>query len=215
MRGDKVLKILIVDDHAVVRAGLKQILAETPDLEVSGEAATSREALQMAANAHFDLVLLDISMPDMSGLDVLKELHRKNSDRPILMLSMYPEEQYAIRALKAGAKGYLTKESAPAELLSAIRKVCQGGRYISLALAEKLACYLGADSDRSPHHSLSDREYQVMMLIASGKTVTEIAEELILSTKTISTNRHRALQKMGMKNNAEFTYYAVKEGLVD
>jgi two-component system, NarL family, invasion response regulator UvrY len=215
MRGDKVLKILIVDDHAVVRAGLKQILAETPDMEVSGEAATSREALQMAANAHFDLVLLDISMPDMSGLDVLKELHREDSDRPILMLSMYPEEQYAIRALKAGAKGYLTKESAPAELLSAIRKVCQGGRYISLALAEKLACYLGTDSDRSPHHSLSDREYQVMMMIASGKTVTEIAEELILSTKTISTNRSRALQKMGMKNNAEFTYYAVKEGLVD
>jgi two-component system, NarL family, invasion response regulator UvrY len=210
-----VLKILIVDDHAVVRAGLKQILAETPDMEVSGEAATSREALKMAANAYFDLVLLDISLPDMSGLDVLKELHREDSDRPILMLSMYPEEQYAIRALKAGAKGYLTKESAPAELLSAIRKVCLGGRYISLALAEKLACYLGTDSDRSPHQRLSDREYQVMMMIASGKTVTEIAEELTLSTKTISTNRSRALQKMGMSNNAEFTYYAVKEGLVD
>lgn len=209
------LKILIVDDHAVVRAGLKQILAETPDMEVSGEAATSREALKLAANTHFDLVLLDISMPDMSGLDVLKELHKADNNRPILMLSMYPEEQYAIRALKAGAKGYLTKESAPAELLSAIRKVSMGGRYISLALAEKLACYLGTDADRSPHQSLSDREYQVMMMIASGKTVTEIAEELVLSTKTISTNRGRALQKMGMKNNAEFTYYAVKEGLVD
>lgn len=130
------LKILIVDDHAVVRAGLKQILAETPDMEVAGEAATSREALKLAANAHFDLVLLDISMPVMSGLDVLKELHREDNDRPILMLSMYPEEQYAIRALKAGAKGYLTKESAPAELLSAIRKVSLGGRYISLALVD-------------------------------------------------------------------------------
>ena len=209
------LKLLIVDDHAVVRAGLKQILAETPDIVAAGEAATGREALSIAANAYFDLVLLDISMADMNGLDVLKELHREDNDRPILMLSMYPEEQYAIRALKAGAKGYLTKESAPAELLSAIRKVCQGGRYISLALAEKLACYLDKDSDRSPHQCLSDREYQVMMMIASGKTVTEIAEELILSTKTISTNRSRSLQKMGMKNNAEFTYYAVKEGLVN
>lgn len=209
------LKLLIVDDHAVVRAGLKQILAETPDIEASGEAATGREALKMAANAYFDLVLLDISMADMNGLDVLKELHREDNDRPILMLSMYPEEQYAIRALKAGAKGYLTKESAPAELLSAIRKVCQGGRYISLALAEKLACYLDKESDSNPHQSLSDREYQVMVMIASGKTVTEIAEELILSTKTISTNRSRSLQKMGMKNNAEFMYYAVKEGLVN
>jgi two-component system, NarL family, invasion response regulator UvrY len=181
------LKILIVDDHAVVRAGLKQILTETCDLEVAGEAATGREALKMAANGHFDLILLDISMPDMNGLDVLKELHRENMACPVLMLSMYPEEQYAIRALKAGAKGYLTKESAPAELISAIRKVSQGGRYITLELAEKLACYLGTDS----------------------------ADELTLSIKTISTNRRRALQKMGMKNNAEFTYYAIKEGLVD
>jgi DNA-binding NarL/FixJ family response regulator len=209
------LKILIVDDHAVVRAGLKQILADTPDMAVAAEAATGKEALELAANAHFDLVLLDISLPDMSGLEVLKELHREDNDRPILMLSMYPEEQYAIRALKARAKGYLTKESAPAELLLAIRKVSQGGRYISLALAEKLAGYLGTDSDRSPHQSLSNREYQVMVMIASGKTVTEIADELALSTKTISTNRSRALQKMGMKNNAEFTYYAVKEGLLD
>lgn len=209
------LKILIVDDHAVVRAGLKQILADTPDMAVAGEAATGKEALELAANAHFDLVLLDISLPDINGLEVLKELHREDSDRPILMLSIYPEEQYAIRALKAGAKGYLTKESAPAELILAIRKVSQGGRYISFALAEKLACYLGTDSDRSPHESLSNREYQVMMMIASGKTVTEIADELTLSVKTISTNRSRALQKMGMKNNAEFTYYAVKERLLD
>lgn len=215
MGGENVLKILIVDDHAVVRAGVKQILAGTPDMEVAGEAATGREALKMAANAHFDLVLLDISMPDITGLDVLKQLYREDNARPVLMLSMYPEEQYAIRALKAGAKGYLTKESAPAELLLAIRKICLGGRYISLGLAEKLACYLGTDSARSPHQSLSDREYQVMMMIASGKTVTEIAEELILSTKTISTNRSRALQKMGMKNNAEFTYYAIKEGLIE
>lgn len=208
------LKILIVDDHAVVRAGLKQILAETPDLQVAGEAGTGREALEQALHGSFDLVLLDISMPDMNGLDVLKELRKENEELPILMLSMYPEEQYAIRALKAGARGYLTKESAPAELISAIRKVSQGGRYISLSLAENLAFYLGADSEKSPHQMLSDREYQVMLMIASGKTVTEIADELRLSVKTISTNRRRALQKMGMKNNAEFTYYAIKEGLV-
>lgn len=208
------LKVLIVDDHAVVREGLKQILTETTDMQAAGEAGTGRQALQLAAKGHFDLVLLDIALPDMSGLDILKDLHREDPERPVLMLSMYPEEQYAIRALKAGAKGYLTKESAPAELLLAIRKVCLGGRYISLALAEKLACYLGSESERRPHERLSDREYQVMKMIASGKTVTEIAEELILSTKTISTNRRRALQKMGMKNNAEFTLYAVKEGLV-
>jgi DNA-binding NarL/FixJ family response regulator len=209
-----VLKILIVDDHAVVREGLKQILADTADMTVAGEAGTGREALRMASNGHYDLVLLDISIPDMSGLEILKDLYRENQERPVLMLSMHPEEQYAIRALKAGAKGYLTKESAPAELLLAIRKVCSGGRYISLALAEKLACYLGGETSQTPHEALSDREYQVMHMIASGKTVTQIAEELSLSTKTISTNRHRALQKMGMKNNAEFTLYAVKEGLV-
>lgn len=208
------LKILIVDDHAVVRAGLKQILAETPDMKVAGEASSGNEALEMALHGSFDLVLLDISMPDMSGLDVLKELHMVHDDLPILMLSMYPEEQYAIRALKAGAKGYLTKESAPDELISAIRKASQGGRYISLSLAENLAFYLGSDSRKSPHQLLSDREYQVMLMIASGKTVSEIADKLVLSVKTISTNRHRALQKMGMKNNAEFTYYAIKEGLV-
>lgn len=208
------LKILIVDDHAVVRAGLKQILAETQDMKVTGEAGSGSEALKMALHGSFDLVLLDISMPDMNGLDVLKELHKEDEALPILMLSMYPEEQYAIRALKAGAKGYLTKESAPDELIAAIRKVSQGGRYISLSLAENLAFYLGSDSNMSPHQLLSDREYQVMIMIASGKTVSEIADELVLSVKTISTNRHRALQKMGMKNNAEFTYYAIKEGLV-
>lgn len=208
------MKILIVDDHAVVRAGLQQILSETSDLVTAREASTGKEALKLAAADDLDLVLLDIALPDMNGLDVLKELHRMQPDRPVLMLSMYPEEQYAIRALKAGARGYLTKGSAPEELTSAIRKVSQGGRYISLVLAEKLACYLGTAQEKSPHQTLSDREYQVMLMIASGKTVSEIAEELVLSTKTISTNRRRALQKMGMKHNAEFTYYAVKEGLV-
>ncbi len=208
------LQILIVDDHAVVRAGLKQILTATTDIQVTGEAKSGKEALEMAGRSYFDLILLDISMPDMSGLDVLKHLYSENSDIPILMLSMYPEEQYAIRALKAGAKGYLTKESAPEELISAIRKVSGGGRYVSHSLAENLAIYLSSDSEKNPHQTLSDREYQVMLMIASGKTVSQIAGDLALSVKTISTNRRRALQKMHMKTNAEFTYYAIKEGLI-
>lgn len=208
------LKIMTADDHAVVRAGLKQILAETKDILIAAEAGSGGEALKLAACSHFDLVLLDISMPDMNGIEVLKRLQQDNRDLPVLMLSMHPEEQYAIRALKAGARGYLTKESIPAELVSAIRKVIQGGRYISVAMAEKLAFHLGDDEMKNPHQLLSDREYEVMYMIASGKTVSEIAEELGLSVKTISTNRCRALQKMGMKHNAEFTYYAVREGLV-
>lgn len=208
------LKILTADDHAVVRAGLKQILAETGDLRVTAEAGSGGEALRLAACGHFDLVLLDISMPDMHGIEVLKRLRRDNSDLPVLMLSMHPEGQYAIRALKAGAKGYLTKESVPAELVAAIRKVISGGRYISESLAERLACHLGEEKETIPHQLLSDREYQVMLMIAGGKTVSEIADEMALSVKTISTNRSRALRKMGMRHNAEFTYYAVREGLV-
>jgi DNA-binding NarL/FixJ family response regulator len=173
-----------------------------------------REALSMTMENSYDLVLLDIAMPDRGGLEILKELRSKQPDLPVLMLSMYPEEQYAIRSLKAGSSGYLTKESAPEELIAAIRKVSGGGRYISSSLAEKLACYLETDSEKSCHELLSDREYQVMLMIASGKTVSEIAEELILSVKTISTNRSRALQKMDMKNNAEFTHYAFKERLI-
>lgn len=208
------INLFIVDDHAVVREGLKQIIASTGDMQVTAEAQSGSEALAMAAGADYDLVLLDISMPDRNGLDVLKELRRQNPKLPVLMLSMYPEEQYAIRALKAGAKGYLTKESAPRELIAAIAKVARGGKYISSSLAEKLASYLEMDFKGKPHEMLSDREYQVMIMIASGKTVSEIACELMLSVKTISTNRSRALQKMGMKNNAEFTHYAFKERLV-
>jgi DNA-binding NarL/FixJ family response regulator len=207
-------KILIADDHAIVREGLKQILQDSPNMQVTGEADSGKETLQIARKGNFDLILLDIAMPDYNGLEVLKELRHEGRKIPILMLSMYPEEQYAIRSLKAGANGYLTKESAPDELIVAIRKVLQGGKYISSSLAEKMATYLETESEKSGHELLSDREYQVMLMIASGKTVTDIAEELMLSPKTISTNRSRALQKMGMKNNSEFTYYAIKEGLV-
>ena len=209
------LKILVADDHSIVREGLKQILSGVPDIIVAGEASDGNQALNQARNADYDLVLLDIAMPGIRGLDVLKQLKTEKPDLPILMLSMYPEEQYAVRTLKAGASGYLTKESAPEELIAAIRKVCAGGKYVSLSLAEKLALYLKADFERPVHEHLSDREYQVVLMIASGKTVSQIATELSLSVKTISTNRSRALSKMGMKTNAELTYYAIKHGLVD
>lgn len=208
------LRILTADDHAVVRAGVRQILSESKDMRGVAEAQTGAETVKQAALGHFDVILLDVSLPDRNGLEVLKLLRQQNPDQVVLMLSMHPEEQYAIRALKAGARGYLTKESAPAELVSAVRKVSKGGRYISVAMAEKLASHLDQNQQQMPHQLLSDREYQVMLMIAGGKTVSQIADELGLSVKTISTNRGRALQKMAMRHNAEFTYYAVKEGLV-
>ena len=208
------IKILIADDHAIIREGLKQILAETSDMVVAGEAADGREVLDQVRKDDFDLVLLDIAMPGRGGLDTLGQLKSEKSELPVLVLSMYPEEQYAIRAFKAGASGYLTKESAPEELISAIRKVTQGGKYVSSSLAEKLAFNLETDTEKPLHEMLSDREYEVIIMIASGKTVKEIADKLSLSVKTISTNRVRALKKMGMKNNAEITYHAIKQGLV-
>ena len=208
------LKILVVDDHTIVREGLKQILSEVPDIIVAGEASDGNQALNQVYKGDYDLVLLYIAMPGIRGLDVLKQLKTEKPDLPILMLSMYPEEQYAVRTLKAGASGYLTKESAPEELIAAIRKVCAGGKYVTSSLAEKLALYLATDFEKSAHELLSDREYQVVLMIASGKTVSQIATELSLSVKTISTNRSRALTKMGMKTNAELTYYAIKHGLV-
>ena len=209
------IKILIADDHAIVREGLKQILAETADMLVAGEATNGREVLEQVRKEDFDLVLLDIAMPGKDGLETLKELKLEKPKLPVLVLSIYPEEQYAVRLLKAGAAGYLTKESAPEELIAAIRKVSQKGKYISASLAEKLAFYLETDVEKPVHEMLSDREHKVMLLIASGKTVTEIADEMCLSIKTISTYRVRALNKMGLKNNSEFTYYALKHGLVD
>ena len=209
------LKILIADDHAIVREGLKQILAETADMVVAGEATNGQEVLELVREKDFDLVLLDLAMPEKDGLDTLKELRLEKPNLPVLVLSIYPEEQYAVRVLKAGASGYLTKESAPDDLIAAIRKVSQKGKYVSQSLGEKLASYLTADPDKPAHELLSDREYRVMLMIASGKTVSEIAEAIFLSVKTISTYRVRALRKMGMKNNAEFAYYAIKHGLLE
>ncbi len=208
------VRILIADDHIVVREGLKQILAETPDLVVAGEAANGNEVLSKALTESYDVVVLDIAMPGMSGLDVLKELRVERPDLPVLILSMYPEEQYAIRVLKAGASGYLTKETATHELITAIRKVSQGKRYISPTFAEKLALNLERMEGRALHESLSDREYQVMCMIASGKTVKEIAEILSLSVKTVSTYRARVLEKMEMRNNSELTHYAIQNKLI-
>jgi two-component system invasion response regulator UvrY len=209
------MKILIADDHAVVREGLKQVLSENADLIVAAEASTGQEVIDKIAKNDFDLIVLDISMPGRGGLDILKEIKIQKPKLPVLVLSMYPEEQYAVRVLKTGASGYLTKESAPDELVRAIRQISQGKKYVSPSLAEKLALDLEISSDRPPHETLSDREYQVMCMIASGKTLKEISEELSLSIKTISTYRTRIMEKMKMKSNAELTHYAIKNRLVD
>ena len=209
------LKILIADDHAIVRQGLKQIVTETGDMVVAGEASNGQELLDKIKDDDYDVVVLDITMPGRNGIDVLRQLRIEKPGLPILMLSIHPEEQYALRALKAGASGYLTKESAPDELVGAIRKVSSGGKYVSASLAEKLAFGLEAGHEKAPHETLSDREYMVMCMIASGKTVMAIAQELMLSEKTVSTYRSRILEKMNMKNNAELTYYAIKNKLVD
>jgi DNA-binding NarL/FixJ family response regulator len=208
------IKVLVADDHPVVREGLKQILSEAQDIKVTAEAEDGHEILDKARNQEFDVIVLDITMPGMMGLDVLKQLKSEKPELPVLILSMHPEEQYAIRVLRAGASGYLTKGSAPDKLTEAIRKLYRGGRYVSSSLAERLAAELGGDLTKLPHQTLSDREYQVMCLIASGKTVTQVAEQLALSVKTVSTYRTRILEKMRMQSNAELTHYAIENKLV-
>jgi DNA-binding NarL/FixJ family response regulator len=209
------LKILIADDHPIVRQGLKQILSEESDMGVFGEAQNSQEVLELVQKQDWDIVILDINMPGRGGIDVLKELKHERPKLPVLMLSVHPEDQYAVRALKAHASGYMTKDSAPEELVKAIRKILRGGKYISSTLAEKLAFDLETETEKPLHETLSDREHQVLLMIASGKTVSEIAEELSLSVKTIDTYRARILEKMKMRTNAELTYYAIKNKLVD
>jgi DNA-binding NarL/FixJ family response regulator len=213
--GLDVLKILIADDHPIVRQGLKQILTEEPDVVVVGEAQNSQEVLELVQKQDWDIVILDITMPGRGGIDVLKELKHERPKLPVLMLSVHPEDQYAVRALKAHASGYMTKDSAPEELVKAIRKILRGGKYISSTLAEKLAFDLETETEKPLHETLSDREHQVLLMIASGKTVSEIAKELSLSVKTIDTYRARILEKMKMKTNAELTHYAIKNKLVE
>jgi two-component system invasion response regulator UvrY len=209
------IKILIADDHAIVREGLKQIVAETADMVVADEATSGNEVFEKVWDNEYDVVILDISMPGRDGVDIVKQLKGQKPHLPILVLSMHPEEQYAVRVLRAGAAGYLTKESAPDDLITAIRRVSTGRKYVSSSLAEKLAFDLERDTEKPLHETLSDREYQVMCMIASGKRVQEIAEELCLSVKTVSTYRSRILEKMNIKNNAELMHYAIKHGLVD
>jgi len=209
------IRILMADDHAIVREGLKHIIAKTDDMTVSGEADNGQQLLDKVREQRFDVLLLDIGMPGRNGLEVLKQIKTDLPRLPVLVLTIYPEEQYALRVLRAGASGYLTKESAPERLVEAIRKVSAGGRYVSPTLAERLAVEAAGDISRPLHESLSDREYQVFCMIALGKTASEIADELSLSVKTISTHRARLLQKMQMKNNSELTHYAMQNHLVD
>ena len=209
------IRIVIADDHAIVRQGLRQILSDTPDLTVSGEAENGVQAVQMVRAGEWDVVLMDVSMPDRNGIDALKLIKKEYPRLPVLILSMYPEEQYAIRALKAGAAGYLTKQSAPELLVTAIRQVASGKKYVSPSLAEELANAIGDDCERPPHEKLSDREYQTLCMIASGKTPAEIAEALNLSVKTVSVYRARLLEKMNLRNNAELTHYGLKHGLAE
>lgn len=209
------IKLLIADDHLLIREGLKKILREEPDILVVEEARNAQEVLDAARSKDLDLIVLDISMPGPSGLDVLTELRRLYPRLPVLILSMHPEDRFAIRALKAGASGYITKESAADELVKAIRKLISGGKYVSLDLAEQLAFSLNAETDRPPHETLSDREYQVMCMIAAGKKMSAIADELSLSVRTINTYRARILEKMKMKSNAELIHYSIEHKLVD
>jgi DNA-binding NarL/FixJ family response regulator len=208
------LKVLIVDDHPIVRQGLKQILEETSDIKAAGEASNWKETLKLIGENSYDLVLLDISMPGISGMEILKQIKSLRPKLPVLILSMYTEEQYGARVLRAGASGYLTKQSAPDELVLAIRRVCQGGKYVSPNLADRLIEYLGEDPTKPANEVLSDREYEVMLAIASGKTISKIADDMLLSIKTVSTYHGRILSKLQMKSDAELIRYALENQLV-
>jgi DNA-binding NarL/FixJ family response regulator len=207
------IKVIIVDDHPVVRRGLKQIIEDEPDMEVAGEAKNAGECFSLVRKTDCTLVLLDITLPDKSGFDVLKQLKYEHPNLPILILSVHPEDQYGLRLITAGASGYLMKEGAPEELVKAIRKVNVGGKYVSASLAEKLVSHLGA-FDRPPHENLSNREFQLLCMIAQGKSLKGIADELCISEKTVSTYRARILEKMRMSTNSDLIHYALDHHLV-
>lgn len=209
------IKLLIVDDHPVVRQGIRLILAEANDIVVGDEAVNGASAIAKCQQGEWDAILLDLSMPGSDGLEVLKQLRREHPFLPILVLSMHPEDQFALRAIRAGASGYLTKDSAPEELVNAVRRVVQGGHYLSPWLSERLAREIASGATTSPHEQLSDREYQVMLRIASGKTTKQIADELSLSPKTVSTYRMRLSEKMGLAGEAELTAYVFRNHLLE
>lgn len=208
------IKVLIADDHPVVREGLKQIIAKGSDMKVEDEALNGNEALEKVRSGNFDVAVLDVGMPGRDGLEVLKDIHREFPKLPVLILSMYPEEQVAIRALNAGASGYMNKETAPKELVNAIRKIHLGGKYVSEALAEKFASGLYMHAKETPQEQLSDREFQVLRMLAAGKEAGEIAEELFISVKTVRTYRDRILEKLNLKNDVELTHFAIKNNLL-
>lgn len=209
------IKVLVADDHAIIRKGLKQILDDTGDMSVTGEADSGMEAIRMANTGEYDLVLLDISLPDKHGVEVLKQIKQNNPQLSVLMLSMHPEDQYAVRAMKAGAAGYLNKQSVPSQLVDAIRQVANGKKYISNELAQQLADGLTEGFQELLHQTLSNREYQTLCLLASGKKLSEMAEIMSLSTKTVSVYRARLLDKMKLKTNAEAIQYAINNHLLD
>ena len=208
------IRILIADDHAIVRAGLRQFIADEIDMEVAGEAASGVETVDLVRKSEFDVVLLDISMPEGNGVDTLKQLKQVRPELPVLILSTFGEDRYAVNLLRAGASGYLSKESAASQLVGAIRTVLQGRKYVSPALAEILANDLGGNGEQPGHAQLSQREFQIFCKLAAGIPVSKIADELCLSVKTVSTYRSRILEKMGMKTNADLTYYAIKNDLI-
>lgn len=208
------IEILIADDHAIVREGLKQIIAEEPDMKVTGEAGDAHEMFNLLQKRHWDIIVLDISMPGQSGLEALKEIRSIYPQVPVLILSMYGEEQYGIRALRSGAAGFLKKVSAPREFAVAIRKIVNGGKYISETLAEKLADYL-ENGKSFPHEVLSNREYQILCQIASGMSAEQIAEELSISVHTVYSYRNRILEKMKLKSSVELTQYAIQNKLIE
>jgi two-component system, NarL family, invasion response regulator UvrY len=209
------MKILIADDHLVVREGLKEIVTKVDKVSVVETADNGMEALEKIESCRYDLVILDVSMPGLSGLEVLQTLKRKNIKVNILVLSIFPQAQYAIRALRLGASGYLSKDSVYEELASAIKKISSGGRYISADLVEKYLFGDKKDIESTPHEKLSEREFQIMCLLAKGKSVMEIASEIFLSDKTVSTHRARILEKMGMRKNADLTLYAIRNNLIE
>jgi len=209
------IRILIADDHAIVRAGLRQFVADQADMQIVAEAASGTEAIAAVRAGDIDVVLLDISMPDKNGIDTLKSLKHISPELPVLMLSAYAEDQYAVNLLRAGAAGYLNKEAASTQLVGAIRTVVRGRKYVSPSLAQILADGVSGDADRPLHGELSQREFQIFCKIAAGLAVSKIADELNLSVKTVSTYRTRILEKMAMKSNADLTYYAIKNGLIE
>lgn len=214
MKKEKI-KILIADDHAIVREGLKQIVSEEKDMIVCGEADNSDKIMELLEKEKWSILILDINMPGKNGLEILKDVKQLYPDLPVLILSMFSEEQYGLRAIKAGASGYLKKVSAPDELIKAIRKIVGGGKYITESLAEKLADTIGQLKNKNPHELLSDREFEILCNIASGKSAEEISEELSISINTFYTYRNRILEKMSMKSNVELTQYAISNKLIE